>query len=339
MSLRQAPALPFNALRLIVVTMDPSGADLAEVVRDTGLTVSEFLEGDGYLSWGELHQLTCNILRISQDPGLALQSGLRALPSIHGSMGIAAMTSGTLGEALGLFQRYMSTRSHMFTMNYGEDDSADFSAMSFEFLPEQDDALRFLMAAILASAFTCAEFLLGHAMAGAEVHFMFPQPAHAAEFERAFHGSRVCFDAPRNAILIPRSYIARALISRDRQMQSMALQQCEALHDVLKRQGSIVELVRNRLQAEEGRLLTLDQLADQINLSRRTLLRRLKDEGTSYQQLLDAEISRRAVFLMSLPGSTVAAVAAQLGYAEPVSFRRAFRRLFGVTPSEYRHSH
>ncbi len=338
MSLRQAPALPFNALRLIVVSMDPSGADLAEVVRDTGLTVPEFLEGDGYLSWGELHQLTCNILRINRDPGLALQSGLRALPSIHGSMGIAAMTSGTLDEALGLFQRYMSTRSHMFTMRYGEEDDG-FSTMSFEFLPEPDDALRFLMVAILASAFTCTEFLLGQAMAGAEVHFMFPPPSNAAEFEQAFHGSRVCFDAPRNAVLIPRAYISHPLISRDRQMQNMALQQCEALRDVLKRQGSIVELVRNRLRAEEGRLLTLDQLADQINLSRRTLLRRLKDERTSYQQLLDAEISRRAVFLMSLPGATVAAVAAQLGYAEPVSFRRAFRRLFGVTPSEYRHSH
>lgn len=338
MSLRQAPALPFNALRLIVVTMDPSEEDLCEVVRDTGLTVSAFLEGDGYLSWGELHQLTCNILRINHDPGLALRSGLRALPSIHGSMGIAAMTSGTLGEALDLFQRYMSTRSHMFTMSY-EEDAADFSAMSFVFLPEQDEALRFLMTAILASAFSCAEFLLGHAMSGAEVHFMFPPPPNAAEFGEAFHGSRVCFDAPRNAVLIPRAYISHPLITRDRQMQNMALQQCEALHDVLKRQGSIVELVRNRLQAEEGRLLTLDQLADQINLSRRTLLRRLKDESTSYQQLLDAEIRRRAVFLMSLPGATVAAVAAQLGYAEPVSFRRAFRRLFGVTPSEYRHSH
>lgn len=338
MSRHQAPALTFSAFRLIVVTMDPSEADLLEIVRDTGLTVPEFLEGDGYLSWGQVHRLTCNTLRINRHAGLALQAGLRGVPSIHGSMGIAAMTSGTLGEALGLFDKYMSTRSQMFVMKY-EHDAGDFSSMSFDFLPEPDAALCFLMEAVMASAFSCTEFLLGQPMTGAEVHFTFARPPHADEFDKAFHGSVIRFDAARNAVLIPQTYTARPLISRDRQMQNMALQQCEAVHDDLRRKGSTAELVLSRLQRESGRLLTLEQLAEQLNLSRRTLLRRLKEEGTSYQHLLDTEVSRRAVFLMSLPGSTVAAVAAELGYAEPVSFRRAFRRWFGVTPTEYRHSH
>lgn len=339
MSPHQTPALALSAMRLTVMTMAPREEDLGEIVRDTGLTVSDFLNGDGFLSWDELHQLTLNILRISSNPGLSLQAGIRGVPSIHGSMGIAAMTSSTLGEALGMFKRYMATRSQMFVLDYREDED-DFSIMSFDFLPEDDEALRFLMTAIMASAFSCTEFLLGQPMVGAEVHFMFPPPLHAAEFGQAFHGSKVCFSASQNAILIPRRYAVYPLISRDRQMQSMALQQCDALSDVLKRQGSVAELVLSCLQEQTGRrLLSLEQLADRLNLSRRTLLRRLKSEDTSYQQLRDAEVSRRAVFLMSLPGSTVAAVAAELGYAEPVSFRRAFRRWFGVTPSEYQHCH
>ena len=80
-------------------------------------------------------------------------------------------------------------------------------------------------------------------------------------------------------------------------------------------------------------------MAQHLNLSLRTLLRRLKDEGTTYQQLLDHETSQRAVALMNRPGSTVAQVAEQLGYAEPVTFRRAFRRWFGVSPSEYKQLH
>ena len=89
----QAPALALNAMRLTVMTMDPKEEDLCEIVRDTGLTVSDFLNGDGFLSWDELHQLTLNILRISPNPGLSLQAGMRGVPSIHGSMGIAAIAA------------------------------------------------------------------------------------------------------------------------------------------------------------------------------------------------------------------------------------------------------
>lgn len=122
-------------------------------------------------------------------------------------------------------------------------------------------------------------------------------------------------------------------------MQSLALQQCEAVLDVLRRKGPIAGQVLRYLQEKEGHLLALDELAEQMSLSRSALCRRLKEEGTNYQHLLDSEISRRAVRLMSMPGSNVAAIASELGYAEPVCFRRAFRRWFGVTPSQYRQSH
>lgn len=339
MSLRQAPAISTNLLRLVVLTLEPGDDALADILRDSGISPAEFLEDDGYLSWQQAHTVIGNILRAHAGPELAVRAGVRAVPAVHGAMGVAGMTSGTLGEAMTLFQKYMSTRVQFFVMDYESCDVTGGSIIAVDFLPEPDAVVHFLIQSTLASAFSCVSSLLGAPPENAEVHFMFPRPAHASVLEQAFRGCSLHFGAPRNFIRLPPGCDQRPLLSRDRQVQNMAVQQCEAQRDVLRRQGSVADQVRKRLQQEEGRLLTLEQLADQLGLSRRTLLRRLKDEGTSYQCLLDAEISRRAVFLMNLPGSTVAAVAAQLGYAEPVSFRRAFRRWFGVTPSEYRHSH
>lgn len=338
MSLLRVPALAINFVRVIVMTLNPSAEELHDILRGTQLSERAFLHDDICLSWQQLHRLIANIQYINADPGLWLQAGLRTDPAILGCMGIAAMTSNTLRESLAVLSQYMPVYNSFFALKYTGHDTT-FDVLSFDFLPEQDAVLRVLMESVIASAFSCLESLLRQPLVGAEIHFTFARPTHIADFEKAFHGSVLHFDAARTVIYLPQSYASRSLISRDKQMQKLALQQCEAVHDVIYRKGPIAGRVLSAMQAENGHLLALDDLAEQMGLSRSALCRRLKEEGTNYQQLLDGVISRRAVRLMSMPGSNVATIAAELGYAEPVCFRRAFRRWFGVTPSQYRESH
>lgn len=121
-------------------------------------------------------------------------------------------------------------------------------------------------------------------------------------------------------------------------MENMTIEQCTAIRDVLYSKGPVTKVVLKYIQESDVHVLTLNTVAAKMRMSRGTLCRRLREEGTNYQQLQDSEISHRAMRLMSLPGSNVAAVSAELGYAEPVCFRRAFRRWFGITPSQYRQS-
>lgn len=119
-------------------------------------------------------------------------------------------------------------------------------------------------------------------------------------------------------------------------MQNLAMARCEISRELLRDKGPVTQRALEQIQGNDLHLLTPDLLAARLKLSRATLYRRLREEGTNYQQLLDNEVSYRAIRLMSLPDSNVALIAAQLGYAEPVCFRRAFRRWFGVSPSQYR---
>ncbi len=83
-------------------------------------------------------------------------------------------------------------------------------------------------------------------------------------------------------------------------------------------------------------LLERNQLAKTLNLSERTLQRRLADEGSSYQQLLND--TRRQLAERYLRDGQLAAteIALLLGYSEPSVFFRAFRQWTGLTPGEYR---
>lgn len=346
MSLQQTPALPFNAVRLIVQTMGVADTELIPMLEGTGIDAAQLLADEGHFNWAQLQRIIQAILDRNPPDSLPLQAGLRGGPAIHGAMGIAAMTSDNLGNALDLFKAYMALRSQIFVVNH-EPDHGDYNALTFNFLPPQSPVLNFLIQAILASAFSSTQALLGQTLRGAEIHFSFAAPANTVQFNLAFPGNRVLFGMPHNAILIPKAVVRQKLISSDRQMHALALQQCQAMYEAQLRKGTVSGFVLGKLREAQvnaqgrpqGKAISLEDMAQHLNLSPRTLLRRLKDEGTTYQQLLDHETSQRAVALMNRPGYTVAQVAEQLGYAEPVTFRRAFRRWFGVSPSEYKQLH
>ncbi|MBK6658330.1 MAG: helix-turn-helix transcriptional regulator [Proteobacteria bacterium] len=89
-------------------------------------------------------------------------------------------------------------------------------------------------------------------------------------------------------------------------------------------------------QAAPPALPSLETVAQRLHLSPRTVIRRLRVQGATYQALLDAVLKARAQSLLAEPGMRVQDVAARLGYADSASFRKAFRRWFGVTPAAWR---
>ena len=78
-----------------------------------------------------------------------------------------------------------------------------------------------------------------------------------------------------------------------------------------------------------------DWVAEKLFTTTGTLRRRLRDEGTSYQQLKDDIRRDTAIFNLNKGAMTTEEVAASVGVAEPTSFFRAFKRWTGVTPRAY----
>lgn len=97
--------------------------------------------------------------------------------------------------------------------------------------------------------------------------------------------------------------------------------------------GQIQWLIRDQMMNGLPRRKTV---ADQLNMSARTLDRRLTEEGLSWQDLLDETRLKMAYDYLTLTTLTISEISQRLGFSDPRSFQRRFRQLAGVSPAEIR---
>ena len=94
--------------------------------------------------------------------------------------------------------------------------------------------------------------------------------------------------------------------------------------------------VRRLLLSQTPGSVTESDVARAMFISKRTLARRLEGEGNSYRNIREKLLAELAGRHLRDSGLSVEALAALLGYSDTAAFRKAFRRWYGQTPSDYR---
>jgi AraC-like DNA-binding protein len=82
--------------------------------------------------------------------------------------------------------------------------------------------------------------------------------------------------------------------------------------------------------------VSIDRVARELGMSRQTLYRRLKKEGVTFEEILDAKRRQLAIRYLRLDRISVKAAAYKLGFSDPAAFSRAFKRWTGAPPSAVR---
>jgi AraC-like DNA-binding protein len=145
---------------------------------------------------------------------------------------------------------------------------------------------------------------------------------------------------PRHELTFTRADALRPFLTADEAMWTMFE---PALHDrfsVLESPATTTSRVRAALlEALPGGLVTLEEIGRRLALSKRTLQRRIEDEGTSFQRILNETRESLAVYYLESTAMPASDIALLLGYDEPNSFSRAFKSWTGTTPESVRRKH
>ena len=176
----------------------------------------------------------------------------------------------------------------------------------------------------------------GKAFNPVAVRFPHPATARTPALER-FFASPVLHDAGEISIEVPNEILARPLPNADPVLGGYLRKQADLLMERIGAPKAVSRECARRIAEQLGSgEPSQTSIARQMAMSERTLQRRLQAEGTTFNELLDD--ARRTIAFSYLADRKLAAyeVSFLLGYSEPATFFRAFKRWTGQTPQQYR---
>jgi AraC-like DNA-binding protein len=167
------------------------------------------------------------------------------------------------------------------------------------------------------------------------VEFVQPRE-HVKAIERHL-GCPVICGAPRNAIVFRAADAQRPFVTRNAELLAMLAPQFEEELKLENGDENFVERVCIAIQEKlTGRRPTIEDIADALHISSRTLQRRLQDEGLSFQRVLEEARHQLAHHYLNNSVLELNEAAYLLGYEDANSFVRAFRTWEGIPPARWR---
>lgn len=180
-----------------------------------------------------------------------------------------------------------------------------------------------------------ASWLIDQRIPLIEATFAYPPPAHVEEYHLLFH-CPLRFNRPRTSLVFNAVYLNYPLMQNE-----------ESLKKLLRDTARLfvpphnTQLLTAQIRALLGKDFTrefpeFEEVAAQLMLTPQTLRRRLKEENSSYQGIKDQVRRDAAIYYLSRPQLGIAEIAQLMGFSEPSTFHRAFKKWTGLTPGEYR---
>ena len=320
--------------RLAIARLKSAGVEVAPLLSRVGLTPEAIADPEERLNVrSQIALLDEAAIALKEDClgfTLARDFDLREIGLLYYIMA----SSQTLGDALKRIARYSKITNEALVFGYQEGNRLILS-LSYSGVPRHSDRhqIEFCMFGVL----RICRVLTGQNVIPQHFSISHHRSGDNSEMAR-FVGTKVEFGADTDEFALNVNARELPLIHADSHLNDLLLKYCEAA--LADRRGDMSQL-RTRVENAISSVLPhervrVEDVARSLGMSKRTLARRLSDEGLNFTEILQQLRRDLAVRYLDDRRLHVSKIAWLLGFHEVSAFTHAFKRWTGKTPSQIR---
>lgn len=335
------PTIHPSYARLLVAHLRNLGADPTDLFRGNSLNWSSLLESQSFISFEQFRRLLDQAQLLSVDAGkelpLELEISSISQASSHGALGYGALAAPTVRDTFDLVRKMISTRIAIISIE--SEQRSDETI--FRVVEKFDlDSLRLFVSIVLLSSFVdLIAKTTGNSAAEITVRLPLNELPHPKAYRAKFPSVTFDVGSEHLELSIPDAILQQRCLTLDEFAYRNALRECEQLLQQEVGGGAFARRVKTYLLQRGGDFPLQELAAEHFAVSVRTFIRKLKQEDSSYQLLLDEVRKELVVWYLSNDELSIEQIASKVGYADTSNFSRVFRRWFNQTPTEFRAAH
>lgn len=317
-----------EALRLLNI------ADAPKLLEAAGIDAHLLDKPENRISFEQQQALWALAVERAGTPDFGLHFARCVQPTSFGLLGYMAMNCRTIAECFDAIVKYqfLAGQGGEFSL------SREGGLTSLCYTPINPDhpVTPHRVVAMLAANVSFGRWLVGEGMSPLRVRFNHAAPVQLDSYEE-FFACPVEFGATANCLVYDASVTGLSVPNASEDLMLLLSERANRLLESMSRRSAIATRIASLMATQlNNSIPDKAVIAAQLGMSERTLQRRLRDEGTSFQEILDNTRHYLARELLRNTRIPLSEVALQLGFSEPSTFFRAFRKWEGNTPGQYR---
>ncbi len=322
-----------NKVQFYLSRMRERGFAAPEVLAGTHLT-EEGVGGGNYFASPEAYRrIILNMLTLTGDKHLGMAMGREFKISDLGVLGYAALSSATLAQARQVIQRYYTLNEYIVLPSNYIQHGGWYSELRESF--PLGTLMPFAVEEFVSRSVNLSRSLTDRSFPILELHLSYPEPDQSAVYKEWFD-CPVRYNQPKNLIKFDIERLNDPISMADDDVFAICDQQCRELIREQERSDQLPDKIQRILLNMPGKFPTMEEMAERLCISARTLRRQLSNEGIAYQEILDSTRESLAMQYLAHTSLTPKEIGFLLGYSNVSNFRRAFRTWTGKKVSDYR---
>lgn len=321
-----------SAMSAVPFVLESLHVDPAEVLGEIGLDAKLFEDSNNLIADEQVGPMLVHCAERTGCEDFALRVGAQARLDMLGLIATLAASAPDVGSALRALSRFLSLNDSASIVSVGTEGGT--ACLNYAVYESGFEGTRPLYQMVSAVAFNVLRELCGPEWAPAEVQLPCRRPNDVRPY-RDFFRAPMRFDSDRMTIVFARRWLDRPLRSADPALHAVLSAQAEAFAGQSQAglPSQVQRVMRNLLLESKG---SIEAVAREFSMHRRTLDRHLDATGASFRELADGVRFQVARELLGDTQMSVGEIAASLHYGDASAFAHAFRRWSGRTPSQWR---